>query len=83
MLPCTAGSHDFHPFQAFADMVNNARSLRKLTLGIGGELSSRDSLGLLNTLARAAREHTGLQGLMIDWSRTMEGMCIVMKIYNE
>ena len=71
---CTAGSRDFHPVQALlADAVNNARSLCKLIVGVGGESFPKDSSGL-TALAGALREHTDMQDFsLIDWSRTMEG----------
>jgi hypothetical protein len=76
MNPRELCSHDFHPFQAFDDMVNNARSLCKLTLGEGGKIFQRDSLGVTASTS-AVREHTGLQDFrLIDWSRTMEGTAL-------
>jgi hypothetical protein len=59
-LCCIAGSRDFHPFQAFADAVKNARSLCKLIVGLGGETIPIDSSGL-NALASALRKHTVLE----------------------
>jgi hypothetical protein len=57
---CVPGSRDFHPFQAVADAVNNARSLCKLVIGLDGETFPRDPSGLI-ALAGALREHTVLQ----------------------
>jgi hypothetical protein len=59
-LSCKAGSRDFHPFQAIADAVNNAQSLREIQVFIGSEIFPSDSSGL-TALASALREHTGLQ----------------------
>jgi hypothetical protein len=59
-LHCSSGSRDFHPFQAVADAVNNAHSLRKLHIGIEGETFPKDSSGL-TALANAIREHTVLE----------------------
>jgi hypothetical protein len=58
-LFCTNGSRDLHPFQAFADAVKNAQSLRKLVIGLGGEIVPSDPSGL-TALASALRTHTGL-----------------------
>jgi hypothetical protein len=72
-LDCSPGSRDFHPFQAAADAVNNAQSLREFLIGVGGETFPSDSSGL-TALASALQEHTGLQDFrLIDWSRTIEG----------
>jgi hypothetical protein len=57
---CTHGSRDFHPFQAVAEAVNNAHSLRKLYIGIDCRTFPGDSSGL-TALAIALREHTNLQ----------------------
>ncbi len=59
-LLCRAGSRDFRPFQAFAEAVNNAQSLRQFSIVLHGEAFPRDSSGL-TALANALREHTGLQ----------------------
>jgi hypothetical protein len=58
---CTHGTRDFHPFQAVADAVNNARSLRNLAVDLlDGENSREESSGLA-ALANALREHPSLQ----------------------
>jgi hypothetical protein len=58
---CTHGTRDFHPFQAVADAVNNARSLRNLAVDlIDGENFREESSGL-TALANALREHPSLQ----------------------
>jgi hypothetical protein len=57
---CTHGSRDFHPFHAAADAVNNAQSLRHLSVELEGENFPEDSSGL-TALANALREHTALQ----------------------
>jgi hypothetical protein len=54
------GSLGFHPFQAIADTVNKAQSLRSLVITIADESFPRDPFGLI-ALANAIREHTGLQ----------------------
>jgi hypothetical protein len=60
-LWCSAGSRDFHPFQAVADAVNNARLLRKLVIAIlEDDTFPRDPPGL-TALANTLREHTALQ----------------------
>jgi hypothetical protein len=67
LLCCIAGSRDFHPFQAIADAVNNAKSLRELAIAIEGETVPRDPSGLA-ALANALREHTALQEFTwADW----------------
>jgi hypothetical protein len=53
------GSLDFHPFQAFADAVNNAHSLSKLVIFPHCTFPI-DPSGL-TALANALREHTALQ----------------------
>jgi hypothetical protein len=60
-LRCRPGSRDFHPFQAVADVVNNAQSLRKLEIHV--ETLITDPLGL-NPLGNALRKHTGLRSFM-------------------
>jgi hypothetical protein len=62
---CVSGSHNFHPFQAFADAVNNAQSLRKLIFVLDPETFSRDPSGL-NALASALQKHTALK--IFSWS---------------
>jgi hypothetical protein len=52
---CAPGSRDFHPFQAIADTVNNAHSLRKLMIVRGGNAFPRDPSGLI-ALANALRK---------------------------
>jgi hypothetical protein len=54
------GSLGFHPFQAIADAVNKAQSLRNLVITIADESFPRDAFGLI-ALANALREHTALQ----------------------
>jgi hypothetical protein len=58
---CRAGSSDFHPFQAVADAVNNARSLRNLAVELEGESFPGDSSGL-TALANSLKELIALQG---------------------
>jgi hypothetical protein len=55
----TLGSSDFHPFQAVAEAVNNAHSLRELYIGLGGDTFPKDSSGLI-ALANALRDHATL-----------------------
>jgi hypothetical protein len=57
---CEAGSRDYHHFQAIADAVDSAHSLRKLAIEIYGDTFPMDPSGV-NALANALREHTGLQ----------------------
>jgi hypothetical protein len=59
-LHCTLGSRNFHPFQAVADAVNNAQSLRQLCIPFGGVTFLNDPSGL-TALANALREHTVLE----------------------
>jgi hypothetical protein len=61
---CKAGSRDFHPFQALADVVNNAQSLCDLLVVLCVEHFPRDSSGLA-ALANAVREHTEFR--LYDW----------------
>jgi hypothetical protein len=61
-LWCEAGSRYFRPFQAIAEAVNSAHSLRKLRIDLEGESLPRDPSGL-TALANALRGHTGLQEL--------------------
>jgi hypothetical protein len=64
---CTPGSRDFHPFQAVAEALNNAQSLREILIDVGGE-TPIDSSGLA-ALANALREHTALEKFTwFDWS---------------
>jgi hypothetical protein len=58
---CERGSRYFHHFQAVAEAVNNARSLRNLKVTIRGETFPRDQSGL-TALANALREHKKLYG---------------------
>jgi hypothetical protein len=63
-LCCRAGSRDFRPFQAVAEALNGAQSLRELVIGLrceslGGEHFPSDSSGLI-VLANALREHASL-----------------------
>jgi hypothetical protein len=62
---CVSGSHNFHPFQAFADAVNDAKLLRKLIFVLDPKIFSRDPLGL-SALANALREHSVLK--IFSWS---------------
>jgi hypothetical protein len=62
---CVSGSRNFRPFQAFADAVSNAQSLRKLIFVLDPETFSRDPSGL-TALASALREHTALK--IFSWS---------------
>jgi hypothetical protein len=59
-LSCQAGSRDFHPFQAVADAVKNAKSLHTLEVNVDGQEFPSDSSGL-TALANALREHETLQ----------------------
>jgi hypothetical protein len=45
-LNCESGSHNFHPFQAVADAVNNTHSLHVLMVGVFDDSFPRDSSGL-------------------------------------
>jgi hypothetical protein len=47
----TYGSRDFHPFQAFAEALNNARSLRNLVVDVNAASVHRDSSGLCSSRA--------------------------------
>jgi hypothetical protein len=58
---CERGSRYFNPFQAVAEAVNNARSLRNLEVKTRGETFPRDQSGL-TALANALREHKKLYG---------------------
>jgi hypothetical protein len=62
---CVSGSRNFHPFQAFADAVNDAKLLRKLIFVLDPESFSRDPIGL-SALANALREHSSLK--IFSWS---------------
>jgi hypothetical protein len=55
---CISGSHDFHPFQAVADAVNNALSLRELNITVG--IFPSDQSGMI-ALANTLREHAALR----------------------
>jgi hypothetical protein len=59
-LCCRPGSSDFHPFQAVAEAVQNAQSLRKLIFLVHNESFPRDPSGMI-ALANALRERTTLQ----------------------
>jgi hypothetical protein len=59
-LICSAGSHNFHPFQVVADAVNNAPSLLELQVSADQGTFPRDPSGLI-ALATALREHTALR----------------------
>jgi hypothetical protein len=54
-------SRDFHPFQAIADAVNSAHSLRTLHIRTWGDIGFRDPAGIANAL----REHSFLNNF--DW----------------
>jgi hypothetical protein len=56
----SAGSLEFRPFQAVADALKKARSLRELEVHLKRQQFPRDSAGLA-ALAYALREHTTLQ----------------------
>jgi hypothetical protein len=56
ILFCKPGSHDFHPFEALTDAVNNAQSLRKLGVNVFPSEPSE-----LIALANALQQHTALQ----------------------
>jgi hypothetical protein len=58
----THDSREFRPFQAVAEAVNSARSLRKLRIGLSSASLPRDPSGIgIIALANALREHTSLQ----------------------
>jgi hypothetical protein len=57
LLHCAPGSRDFHPFQAVADAVKNAQSLRKLAVVPEGGLSDQSGLAAFTS---ALRGHTTL-----------------------
>jgi hypothetical protein len=60
-LQCKHGSsHDFHPFQAVADAVNNAHSLLSLKVFDTQETLHLDQSGIL-VIADALRQHPALQ----------------------
>jgi hypothetical protein len=61
-LYCEPGSRDFDTFQALADGVKNAHSLRRLILSVDWRSASfpRDPSGMF-ALAKALREHKRLQ----------------------
>jgi hypothetical protein len=59
-LDCSPGSRDFHPFQAVADAVNNAQSLRQFSIVLQGEAFPGDVSGL-TALANSLREYKTLQ----------------------
>jgi hypothetical protein len=64
-LYCMPGSHDFRPFEAVADAVNNAHTIRKLTMcffpSVPPELIAlADSSGMI-ALANALQQLTALQ----------------------
>jgi hypothetical protein len=58
-LRCTPGSREFDPFQAIADAVNNAESLRELEVLQEHGNFPRDPSGMI-ALANALRERTAL-----------------------
>jgi hypothetical protein len=67
-----AGSREFRPFQAIADALKNARSLRALALYLDSPEIPNDSSGL-TALANALREHKTLREFCwIDRSQTVE-----------
>jgi hypothetical protein len=69
---CAPGSRDFHPFQAVAEAVHNAQSLRKLVVEQQCEVFPRDPSGMI-ALANALREHTGLRDFMwVDFGPLQE-----------
>jgi hypothetical protein len=71
-VPHGHGSRDFHPFQAVAEAVNNAHSLRKIIVGVDGETVPRDYSGP-TALANALRKHNSLEGsIWVDWCPLLE-----------
>lgn len=71
---CRVGSRDFDSYQAVADAVNSAHSLRKLVLNIDSQTFPRAPSGLA-ALANALREHTVLQEFTVydnlsSWTET-------------
>jgi hypothetical protein len=79
ILKCEAGSRDFCPFQAIAEAVSNARSLRKLEIYLHGPLP-RDPSGMI-ALANALREHTAWNHFAwldsCDWLEARHGVSSV------
>jgi hypothetical protein len=72
-LDCTHDSRDFHRFQAVAEAVNSADSLRKLRVYLDGEIFPRDPSGLTTFADAPVREHTGLQEFnLMDYSPLLE-----------
>jgi hypothetical protein len=57
---CTHGSSRFRPFQAIAEAVKRAHSLRQLEIGVYGESLPRDPSGL-TAFDNNLREHTTLE----------------------
>jgi hypothetical protein len=72
-LDCAQISRDFHPFQAVAEAVNSAHSLRLLVLRLDDATFLRDSSGLA-ALVNALREHKTLEDFTwVDWCALLEG----------
>jgi hypothetical protein len=59
-LSCKPGSLDFHPFQAIAEAVSNAQSLRILLISSYYAPCPSDTYGMI-ALANVLREHTALE----------------------
>jgi hypothetical protein len=69
---CKSSARDFYPFQAFANTVKNARSLRKLVFVLDGTTFPRDPSGLA-ALASALQNNTGLQEFFLMESCDLVG----------
>jgi hypothetical protein len=66
-LDCAQISRDFHSFQAVAEAVNSAHSLRELVVRLDDATFLGDSSGL-TALASALREHKSLEDFTwVDW----------------
>jgi hypothetical protein len=71
-LRCTSGSRNFHPLQAVASALNNARSLHRLEIAQEREPFPRDPSELF-ALANALREHTALEEFgWVDFCQRLE-----------
>jgi hypothetical protein len=72
-LDCAQSSRNFRPFQAVAEALNNAHSLRELVVRVDDASFLRDTLGLA-ALANALREHAALDTFTwVDWCPLPEG----------
>jgi hypothetical protein len=60
-LACVAGSLDFHPFQGFADAVENAQSLRSVFFEINGFRCPIDSAGIMALAGALRKKHAALE----------------------